>query len=214
MKKIFLVLIILCQNVEAAYDSTNLRYLSGHEIVIKLSSVLPVAFQDFTKVGKCIIDEKSFAAVGFVNPQTGKSVYKEPSAAFLNWYQPCLAQALLVELESSRTLSEASLHLGPLDKKVAALITEKYSKVSPLTIPAAAFSEAEIGDLVAYHVERIIGPDEVIESLETRTSGNELRAALLKELKKIIGHNPSVNLLQLLSNLETEILLRDEFFIY
>lgn len=208
--KIFLALLLLCSQAQAAFESTNFRYLSGHEITAKLASVFSQAFTKGTNLSSCNITDLNAAATGMIVPGSGRSIYKEPTGAFLNWYLPCISDVTEADLLKSAAGNSHS-HLGPLAEKSADPLVNLGKPWNQ--IPANAFTKEDFEKLVRFQVKRLLGPDEVIEEMGFVGSAAELRDELLKIIltETLQG---SVELKAVIKKLEIEILTRDEFLIY
>lgn len=212
MKKLFLLL-LFCHRVEAAFEATSFRYLSGHEVMAKIASVLPDAFAKREDVLLCIIGDSKAVAAGIVIPSSGRSVYLEPSTAFLNWYVPCLSEAMKKDLENTAIGKNYQRHLGPLEEKVQALSQRNYPGKSPYQIPVTEFTKTEFEELVKFQIERLLGPDEVIEALGFVNTAQDIRDDMMSFILPDTTQS-SKDLSVVLKELEIEILSRDEFLVY
>jgi len=208
MKKL-LFLILLTSVAQASFDSTSFRYLSGHEIPAKLSSAFVKAFH-VSGISACNITKTYNAATGIISPDTGRTLYAEPGTAFINWYMPCLKSA--IDTEFKMTANESyETHLGPLLEK--AKLGQNSGITIPYKVPVITFSEDDFKALVKYQVERLLGPDEVIEEMGFVESAEKLREDLLQELRPLIAMR-LIDVEIVLRKLEIEILSRDEFLVY
>lgn len=213
MMKYTILITFLALQAHASFESTSMRYLSGHEVTAKLMSVLPDSNKSKEDIQACKISTANEAASGMNMPVSGRSIYKEPGSAFLNWYLPCATTLLDKDLKNSE-LDNQSLkhHLGTVLEKVKTLAAQPPNNGVALDVPANLLSKEEIAELVRFQMERILGPDEVIEELGFNPNAKTLRESITKSFTEEAAKGPSVR--TLLKKLELELLSRDEFLVY
>lgn len=201
----------ICIEAMASFEPTSFRYISGHEVTAKLAALFPEA-AIIDKDDACFIKDANAASTGMALPTNGKGIYPEPGSAFLNWYSPCVSSLVEKDLVKSEITRNLQRHVGPLLEKVQRL-SETASVGLPYHLPANAFSKAEMAELVQFLVERLLGPDEVIEEMGLIGSAKELRESLIQLIATDIS-TLGVDLKTVIKKLEIEILSRDEFLVY
>ncbi len=207
--KYILFTLLLTTIASADFQQTSLRYQNGHEIRSKILSLFPTAFHKEKDLGACAISDQTQAATGLIDAVTGHSIYSEPTSAFAKWYQACLQSSSLQEFTNTGDHPlNLALHVGPgLEDYNKWVVTNPTRPVQIL--PTTYFSDQILNSIIEYHMDRILGPDEVVVQYGYITNPVEFRNKLLSTLKNSNGF-----FLEFLRNLEMNLMLRDEFISY
>lgn len=194
MRKILLSLvsILMAQSALASYEETSRRYLTNHEIIQALETIIPLAACSKESLAK------EGSSLGENTPLTGQPVSPTPgqstvalitrclsgSFKFLSWSNPAIVNLVGKEIHET------------MNRENYAGYWEKYSEQTQKQV-------------IASMVYNILGSDETIKDFDI-VEPEALKAKIFEALKK----QPNITNMEVVTFVTINLVLRDEFLSY
>ena len=190
--------LIGASTVRASFEENSRRYLSGPELIDAMATVIgPSIAQECNSVTKA-----TASLLGVNQARNGEPVAGTPTQALVIWVSKCVqAQAK----SNSSLLISNSVGMRFRAEKPAVFATPFYE-----SILWNAWSTEVKKTFIRSMVENILGPDEVILDYGFIDNVDAFRAQLLAN----ITETPSTTILEVATQLVTNLILRDEFLSY
>ena len=210
---LFLILIALAFSIKsnASFEETSRRYLTGHEIILSLQTILPLPQH-------CLdINTNNRSLLGVNSPLTGNPISPAPTQATIQWILKCVGSSMATlsypyeknYQEQLKILVGEKLYqflitpppytAGSDEQMIAFKIQKKWSELSP-----------DIQQATVRHVVQVfLGNDDMIRDFGL-IDPEVLRLKLLQWPQKV----PDAKILDIIKFLTVNLAVRDEFLSY
>lgn len=221
MIKFILIVSVVCASMSAhaSFEERSRRYLSGHELLMTIQSLLP-AYQSYENTECHSLVELNRNFLGDSQALTGEPISVGPNQNFVQWLNQCVSKSLehmgLLDIVDGFMFNEKTDNLiGP--EGIAYLQSKKNNPTSSvLAIPGVFVDRLVVEDplfiekLVEHQVKFFLGSDETIRDFGLIQDPKAYRAELVKNILS----KKDLNFKQAIIRLTVQMMLRDEFLSY